>query len=69
VEKQILDLIQEKAGISEQQAKIALDTVVGFLKEKLPEPVAGQIDVVLTGDLSNLGGIMQGLGGLLGNKE
>jgi hypothetical protein len=69
VEKQILDLIQEKAGISEQQAKTALDTVVGFLKEKLPEPVAGQIDVVLTGDLSNLGGIMQGLGGLLGNKE
>jgi hypothetical protein len=69
VENQILQLIQERAGISEQQAKSALDTVVGFLKEKLPEPVAGQIDMVLTGDMSNLGGVVQGLGDLFGKKE
>jgi uncharacterized protein (DUF2267 family) len=69
VEKQIIALIQEKTGISEQQAGQALEVVVGFLKEKLPPPIASQIDVVLTGDLSNLGDIVQGLGGLFGKKE
>lgn len=69
MEKQIVQLIQEKANINEQQAQQALETVVTFLKEKLPPPVASQIDVVLTGDLSNLGGIVQGLGGLFGKQE
>jgi len=69
VEKQIVQLIQERTGISEQQAKSALDTVVGFLKEKLPPPIASQIDAVLRGDMSNLGGLAQGLGGLFGDKK
>jgi hypothetical protein len=44
-----------------------VDTVLGFLKQKLPAPVAGQIDSVLGGSstASGLGGIAQGLGGLL----
>ena len=69
MEQQILQLIQQRAGISEQQAKTALDTVVGVLKERLPEPMASQIDMALKGDMSGLGGLAQGLGGLLGKKE
>jgi hypothetical protein len=69
MEQQILQLIQERAGISEQQAKTALDTVVGFLKEKLPAPVAGQVDMALKGDMGDLGGMAAGLGGLFGKKE
>ena len=41
--------ITEKTGISEDQARSAVNTVSGFLKEKLPEPIAGQIDNVLSG--------------------
>ena len=66
MEQQILQQIQERAGISEQQARTALDTVVGFLKEKLPAPVAGQVDMALKGDM---GGLASGLGGLFGKKE
>jgi uncharacterized protein (DUF2267 family) len=69
MEKQILQQIQERAGISEQQAKAALDTVVGFLKERLPEPIAGQVDMALKGDMGDLGGMAAGLGGLFGKKE
>lgn len=69
----IVQLIQEKAGISAEQAGMALDTVVGFLKDKLPEPIAGQLDAVLSGEggvgADQLNNIMGSLGGLFGKKE
>ena len=61
---QLIKLVSDKAGISEDQAEKAVDTVVGFLKEQLPEPFAGQIDAVIKGDLSGLGNLAGGLGGL-----
>jgi hypothetical protein len=65
---ELIKLVTEKTGLSEDMAKVAVDTVLGFLKEKLPAPMAGQIDNVLqgSGNASGLGGIAQGLGGLLG---
>ena len=67
---ELINLVSEKTGISKEMAKTAVDTVVGFLKEKLPAPIAGQIDNVLespglAGGASNLA---SGLGGLLGKK-
>ena len=64
---QLIELVSDKAGISEDQAEKAVDTVVGFLKEQLPEPFAGQIDAVIKGDLSGLGNLAGGLGGLFGS--
>jgi hypothetical protein len=71
--KTLVQLIQEKTGISEEQAQGALNTVVGFLKEKLPEPISGQIDGLISGDISSaasqFGSLAAGLGGLFGSKE
>ena len=64
---QMIKLVSDKAGISEDQAEKAVDTVLGFLKEQLPEPFAGQIDAVIKGDLSGLGNLAGGLGGLFGS--
>ena len=64
---QIVKLVQEKAGISEDQARTAVSTVVGFLKDKLPAPIAGQIDGVLGGDLMGQAGSM--LGGMFGGDK
>lgn len=70
MEKQIVQMIQEKAGISEQQATMALNTVVDFLKDKLPEPIAGQLDAVLKGGSADMLGQLGNLaGGLFGKKE
>lgn len=33
---QIVKLVTEKTGISETQAKMAVETVTNFLKDKLP---------------------------------
>lgn len=69
----LVELIQEKAGISAEQAQTAVTTVASFLKEKLPEPIAGQIDGLLASDVSGaasqLGNLASGLGGLFGKKE
>ncbi len=63
---ELIKLVSEKANISEEQAKTAVDTVIGFLKQKLPAPLAGQLDNVLaSGAASNALG---GLGGLFGKK-
>jgi len=48
----------EKTGISEDQARSAVNMVVGFLKERLPGPLAGQVDNVLSGG----GGVTDKLG-------
>jgi hypothetical protein len=67
---ELVKLVASKVGISEEMAKMAVDTVIGFLKQKLPAPVASQIDGLLggTGDAPDLGGIAQGLGGLFGKR-
>lgn len=63
------DLIKQivaKTGISDEQARTAIQTVAGYLKEKLPAPIAGQINAILGGSTPNLGDVGKGLGGLLG---
>jgi hypothetical protein len=67
---ELVKLVTEKTGLSEEMARTVIDTVIGFLKQKLPAPVAGQIDGLLEGTSSTggLGGIAQGLDGLLGKR-
>ena len=72
---ELVKLVSEKAGIQEAQAETAVETVVNFLKKKLPAPLAGQLDAVLAneavmGQASQLldKGV-EGLGGLLGKKK
>ena len=56
---ELIKRITEKTGISEDQARSAVNTVSGFLQEKLPAPLAGQVDNVLSG----AGGMTDHLGG------
>jgi hypothetical protein len=65
---ELVKMVSDKVGITEAQAKQAVDVVLGFLTDKLPQPVAGQIDGLLKGDVGGLGKVASGLGGLLGKK-
>jgi hypothetical protein len=74
--EEIIRQVTERAGISEAQARTAVETVLGFLKNRLPEPLAGQLDGVLgtaTGAIGGLAGsagdVLGGLGGMLGGKK
>ncbi len=46
---ELVKLVSQKTGLPPDQAKVAVETVIGFLKQKLPAPVASQIDGVLGG--------------------
>ena len=65
--EELVKLVVKKTGISETQAKGAIETVIGFLKKKLPAPLASQLDGVLKGEGGS--GIAGGLGNLLGGKK
>lgn len=67
---ELIKLVSQKTGLSEEMARVAVETVANYLKDKLPAPIAGQIDSVLSG--GGMGGDMEdlarGLGGMLGKK-
>ena len=67
---ELIRMVSERAGIPEDVARTAVQVVVGYLKDRLPAPVAGQVDAVLgasdAGDKA--GDIAKGLGGILGRR-
>jgi uncharacterized protein (DUF2267 family) len=67
---QLVNLVSEKTGLPKDKSRQAVEVVIGFLKDRLPGPIAAQLDAVLAGkDVSeNLDDMAQGLGGLLGKK-
>ncbi len=67
---ELVNLVSQRTGLSQDQAKTAVDTVVGFIKQRLPAPIAGQIDqVVQTGQSQNAQNVAKDLGGMLGKKS
>ena len=71
---ELINLIVQKTGISQENAQKAAQTVIDFLKTKLPAPVASQVDAVLSGDMSGVAGqaeemLKEKLGGALGGQE
>lgn len=64
---ELVKMVAEKTGISEELAKTAVQVVLGYLKDKLPAPIAGQIDGVISGgggDLGDIGDVTKQIGGL-----
>jgi len=68
---ELIKMVAKKVNIPEAQARQAVDTVIKFLKDRLPAPIASQIDGVLSGkgagNIASQAGDM--LGGLLGKKK
>ncbi len=67
---QVVKLVSERVGISEEQARTAVDTVVGFIKQRAPAPLAQQIDGWLSGSggASAASSAIDAVGGLFGKK-
>ncbi len=65
---ELIKLVSQKTGLPQDKAKVAVDTVVNFLKQKLPPAIAGQLDAVLAGGKLP-GNLTDTLGGLLGGKK
>jgi hypothetical protein len=69
---ELINQISSRTGISNDQAKQAVDMAMGFVKSKLPEPLASQVDGLLAGGggAADVMGAVQDklgdLGGMLG---
>lgn len=72
--EQLIALVCAKTGISAEQARSSIDTVLHFLKDKLPAPLASQLDAAVNSggaggtNLADMAKNVPGLGGLFGSK-
>lgn len=64
----LIKMVSEKAGITEVQARSAVNTVVSFLKDKMPSGVGSQVETFLNaGSAANVvGSIKEKVGSVLG---
>jgi hypothetical protein len=67
---ELVNQIASRTGLSQEQAQQAADAAIEFIKSKLPEPFASQVDGLLSGggDASGLLGQLGNLGGMLGGQ-
>jgi hypothetical protein len=68
MEQELVRMVAEKTGLSEDKARMAAETVIGYLKDKLPAPISSQLDSAASGG-GNLGKMAEGLGGGFGGRE
>jgi hypothetical protein len=68
--QELVNLVSQKTGLSEEMSRTAVETVLNYLKKRLPAPVASQIDNIVSGSSTakGAGDVTKGLGGILGNK-
>ena len=66
--EELIRRVSEKAGISEEQARSAVETVAEYLKEKVPAPYSSYIDSFMSGGSGGGGGLGGLMGGMFGNK-
>ena len=67
--EELIKRVSERAGISEEQARSAVETVAEFLKEKVPAPYSSYIDSFMSGGSGGSGGGLSGImGSMFGNK-
>ena len=71
MQQQLIQQLSQRVGIPPDKAEAAINTVVGYLKERLPGPVASQLDKLVSGEEVQ-GGVLsqaaQSIGGMFGKK-
>ncbi len=71
---ELVQMVQQKTGLSQDMAQKVVDTVVGYLKTKLPAPLCSGLDEFMgasaSGDASgDAAGATDEGGGLMGKAQ
>jgi hypothetical protein len=67
---ELVNVVSQKTGVAADTVRPVATEVINFLKQKLPAPIAGQIDSFVGGQGSaDVGGMMQNLGGMFGGSS
>ena len=72
--EELIRQVRERTGISEEQARTAVQTVMGYLQNNLPAGVSQQVSGLLggaggAGIADRAGDIVGGLGGMFGGGK
>jgi uncharacterized protein (DUF2267 family) len=76
--EELINVVVQKTGISQEDARKAVEAVIGALKSKLPAPIAAHLDAFLSGGASGglsaleaeAGDLLKGkLGSLIGGNS
>jgi hypothetical protein len=62
----LIEQLKSRVGLDDDKAQSAAQTVIEFLKQRLPAPVASQLDNALSGGAAE--GIKDKIGGVFGRK-
>ncbi|MDQ6625718.1 MAG: hypothetical protein M3Y69_06205 [Verrucomicrobiota bacterium] len=46
---ELINVVVQRTGLSQEQASQAVTAVIGFLKTKLPAPIASHLDAFISG--------------------
>jgi uncharacterized protein (DUF2267 family) len=63
---ELINHLKSRVGLNDEQANSAATTVIEFLKQRLPAPIASQLDSAIAGGAAE--GITDKIGGILGKK-
>lgn len=69
MQEELVRMVAQKTGLPEDKARSATETVIGYLKERLPSPVASQLDSAAGGAPANLGDMAKGVGTKFTGRE
>jgi hypothetical protein len=53
---ELVALVAQRTGLSQENAQKAVETVIDILKQRLPAPLANHLDTFLAGDTSGTAG-------------
>ncbi|HKS88077.1 MAG TPA: hypothetical protein VJR70_01435 [Stellaceae bacterium] len=68
--QEVIQQVMQRAGISQDDATEAVGAVLDFVKQRVPTPIATEIERVLSGDTASAASAVTGaLGGMFGKKE
>lgn len=71
---ELISMVAQKTGIGEDKARQAVETVVGFLKDRLPGPLGAQLEGVINGSPNQVADDLRNkasgaLGGMFGGSN
>ena len=64
--EQLNKLLMDKLGLDESASQQAIDTVLDFIKDKLPDNVQGIVDAAAKGEMPDGGDLLDKAKGLFG---
>ncbi len=65
---ELVNLVAEKAGITQQQAQTAVETCYEYVKGKVPPALLPQLEAMVSGEAGADDSPLSLLGGLFGRK-